>query len=110
MKTKLLKKVRKRFSITHMPHGYIDEYDGEHYNFNLFKLTDFDNGSWRQYVQLGYDSSQKEQYCKPNRIFNTSNECIDYLKWRIIQILREEGHRGRKDKTIKQQHTKVWYL
>jgi len=36
MKVKLLKKVRKRFSIIHLPKGmfYLDE----EYNYNLFKI------------------------------------------------------------------------
>lgn len=42
MKVKLLKKIRKRFSIIHMPKGFVDN-DGDLYDYNLFKLVDKSN-------------------------------------------------------------------
>ena len=85
MKAKLLKKVRKRFEIYHMPNGFI--YDSHHYDYNLFKLVDSkDSGGWVTiYAQLGKREDGKK-FC--DDIFDTKEECIIYLKSMIIKRLR----------------------
>jgi hypothetical protein len=104
MKIKLLRKVRKRFQIIHMPNGYVG-FGGEHYNYNLFKLEDRDD-SWNdKYVQLLND--KLGQFT--DIVFYTEQECISYLKTEIIRILRYEGHRGKKDKVIKNSQKKIWH-
>jgi hypothetical protein len=107
MKVKLLKKVRKRFQITHHPKGL--SYSGDVYNFNLFILTDNTNSYYERATQCGFNDLEKTQYCGPSRIFETEKECIDYLKLLIISRLRGEGLRSRKDKIIKSSAIKVWY-
>lgn len=105
MKTKLLKKARKRFSIVHYPKGYIS--NGIHFKNNTFKLFD----------------ARKDSYYSPYRIlvtvnsinsdaknFNTEQEAINYLKSYIINILRDEGHKQRKDNEIIKAYKKVWYV
>lgn len=107
MKTKLLKKVRKRFQITHHPKGL--SLFGSIFDFNLFVLTDNTNSYYERTAQCGRDNTKEEQFCEPNRIFKTEKECIDYLKSLIIIRLRGEGFRGKKDSIIKSSVTKVWY-
>lgn len=107
MKIKLLKKVRKRFKITHMPMGFTS--CGERYEYNLFKLTDSTNEYWERYAQLGRKPG-KQQFKKDPFIFETEKECIDYLKGEILEKLRGEGYTGRKDAHMKQAHKKVWYI
>lgn len=108
MKTKLLKKVRKRFEIIHMPNGYVD-YDGDHYNYNLFRLTDKTKPSiWDVFAELvPIDSKPRVPYT--NNTFQTEEECISYLQGKMIKRLREEGFRQRKDYKIKQSEKKVWW-
>jgi hypothetical protein len=104
MKTKLLRKVRKRFEIIHMPKGYISKHYGYHYDYNLFKLVDKSSGNnWDSvFVQLGYNLSPIDRYYGSN-VFHTEKECIEFLKAEIIKRLRSEGYRQRKDK-------KVWWV
>lgn len=106
MKTKLLKKVRKRFEITHMPKGFSS--CGERYEYNLFKLTDSTNQWYERYSQLGRKEGNM-QFQKDEFIFETENESIAYLKQCILDRLRGEGHLGRKDYSLNKLHTKVWY-
>lgn len=106
MKTRLLKKVRKRFEIIHMPKGFVE--CGKRYEYNLFKLTDSTNSWYERYAQLGYRSGEL-QFCEDHDILHTETECIHRLQRRIIDRLRSEGHRGRKDRVIKNAHFKVWY-
>jgi hypothetical protein len=106
MKVKLLKKARKRFEIFHLPKGFI--LYGQHYNYNLFKLTDKENEYRSIYAELVCDMSLAPRYT--NNRFYTEADCINYLKFSIIEILRKEGHRGRKDKQINNQHKKVWHI
>lgn len=108
MKTKLLKKVRRRFRIIHMPKGYIDSCGG-HYNYNLFKLEDSDDtyGYNTVYAQLGKRENGRP-FC--DDIFETKEECINYLKFRLINRLRIEGHKQRKDKIIEKAQVKVWHI
>lgn len=108
MKTKLLKKARRRFQITHMPKGYIDSC-GDHYNYNLFKLED-SNDTYEfntVYAQLGMRADGK-RFCSD--IFDTKEECISFLKSKIIDTLRLEGHKQRKDKIIEKAQVKVWHV
>jgi hypothetical protein len=106
MKTKLLKKTRKRFEIIHMPKGFTS--CGIRYEFNLFRLTDSTNDWYERYSQLGKEDC-KTQFCIPNHIFKTEKECIEHLQKMIISRLRDEGHLSRKDYVIKKLHKKVWY-
>lgn len=108
MKVKLLKKVRRRFDIIHMPNGYVD-YENSHYNYNLFKLVDnkgFD-GWGDRFVQLGINENTSQQFC--STILHTEKECIDFLKEEIIKILSKEGYKGRKKKNAIISQNKVWY-
>jgi hypothetical protein len=109
MKVKLLKKVRKRFEIIHLPQGFV--FEGDHYNCNLFKLVDNNKDICYKeiYVQLGRKPTGN-QCCGNEEIFNTEIECINYLKFKIIRRLRSEGYRQRKDKTIEKVQKKVWYI
>lgn len=107
MKVKLLKKVRKRFKITHLPMGFTS--NGERYEYNLYMLTDSTNEYFERYVQCGRNSGEI-QFQKDEYIFETEKECIDCLKKMIILRLRNEGYIGRKDHQMKQSEKKVWYL
>ena len=107
MKVKLLKKVRKRFEIFHMPNGFISRIDNTYYNYNLYCLYDNDLGRGHQiYAQLGVKYSTDNYYT--DDIFKTEKECIDFLKSEIIKRLRFEGYKGRKDNHITNSIKKVW--
>lgn len=106
MKVKLLKKVRRRFEITHMPKGFTAF--GDRYEYNLYKLTDSTCEFYERYAQLGRKDGNT-QFQKDEFIFETESECIAYLKQCILNRLRSEGHLGRKDKHMEKLHTKVWY-
>lgn len=108
MKAKLLKKVRRRFRIIHMPEGFLSDYNS-HYNYNLFKLEDSDDtyGYNTVYAQLGR-REDGSKFC--DEVFNTKEECINYLKFRIISRLRIEGHKQRKDNVIQKAQIKVWHI
>jgi hypothetical protein len=108
MKTKLLRKARKRFDIIHMPEGFT--YSGSVYDYNLFKLVDDTNQFFEVYTQLGTKPNSVVQFCKKSQIFETEVECINYLKDVILHRLRSEGHRGTKDDKRKRKHRKVWYV
>jgi hypothetical protein len=99
MKVKLLRKVRKRFEILHLPKGFI--YSGKRFEYDLFRLIDSTNEYYDRYAQLKFDDSKEIQFCDSKQIFDTEKECIDYLKSLIIFRLRQEGHRGIKDKKMK---------
>jgi hypothetical protein len=106
MKTKLLKKVRKRFEIVHMPKGFTS--CGERFEYNLYRLTDSNSQWYERYSQLGRKDSDI-QFQKDEFIFQTESECIDYLRQCILDRLRSEGHRGCKDHSMEKAHKKVWY-
>lgn len=106
MKARLLKNVRKRFEIIHMPKGFTAH--GERYAYNLYKLIDNTNEFRVKYAQLVVGNKATEGIFTDDR-FNTEKECIDFLKSHIILILRSEGNIGNKDKRGKQLHKKVWY-
>jgi hypothetical protein len=103
MKTKLLRKVRKRFEIFHLPTGFVDK-EGYHFNYNLLRLVDNEN-NYAQYAQIGRNDNN---YCGINEIFNTEKEAIEFLKHVIIRRLRSEGHRGAKDK--QKISKKIWHI
>jgi hypothetical protein len=106
MKTKLLRKVKKRFEILHYPKGITIHND--HYNYNLFQLVDNDNCDlYDKYAQLGKGENGRKFV---DEIFDTEKECIDYLKSRIIKRLRNEGYKQRKDKIIQNSVKKVWSI
>lgn len=97
-----------------MPSGYISF--GEHYDYNLVKLEDANNYYSSEYAQIGWKVRNNNklpaldrQYCKDNQIFDTYEQAVEYLKSLIIERLREEGYRNRKDKQIHNQHKKVWH-
>jgi len=104
MKVKLLKKVRKRFSIIHAPDGIF--LDNQHYNYNLFYLTDKSNFYSNTYCQLKRNTVGKP-FCSDG--FETKEECIGYLLGRILKRLRYEGYTSRKDRSIMNNQNKVWY-
>lgn len=108
MKTKLLKKVRKQFTIYHLKNGVIDPYNGKHHDFNLFRLDNRYNEYQKKYAQVGVNPKTTTQFT--NNVFNTEEECIYFLKKLIIKYLREKGYRGIKDKKIKNSLKKVWYI
>lgn len=107
MKVKLLKKIRKRFQITHMPNGFF--FDGRRYEYNLFKLTDSTNEYYGSFSQCGRKEGTP-QFTELHKIFETEKECINYLKSLIIRKLREEGYKGRKDNQLNMPHKKVWWV
>ncbi len=112
MKVKLLKKVRRRFSIMHLPKGYVASSDGYHYNYNLYKLVDADSEYNNVvYVQLNHkEPLHGVQYSLPDLIFETDKECIEYLQNCIIKILQNEGFRNRKQRIINNSAEKVWWI
>jgi hypothetical protein len=105
MKTKLLRKVKKRFEILHYPKGITIHND--HYNYNLFKLVDHEGSYYDKYAQLGGKLCRNKFV---DEIFDTEKECIDYLKSRIIVRLKHEGYKQRKDKIIQNSVKKVWSI
>jgi hypothetical protein len=107
MKTKLLKKARKRFEIIHLPNGFTAF--GTRYEYNLYKLTDSNNSWYERYAQLGRKDSDM-QFPKDEFIFETEDECVNHLKKCIINILRKEGHLGRKDNFMVKSHKKIWHI
>lgn len=105
MKVKLLKKVRKRFSIVHYPKGMI--WFNQHYDYNIFTLYDSNDSISIRSAQLGRRADGRK-WC--NDIFNTEKECINHLKNKIIEILISEGHKNKKTKNIINSSKKVWWL
>lgn len=107
MKVRLLKRIRKRFEIHHLPNGEIGPF-GDYYDYNLFKLTDSTNAYFERYAQFRSKEGTK-QFCPFEQRFDTEEKCINYLKSLIISRLRSEGHRGRRDHGIVASKRKVWY-
>ena len=109
MKVKLLKKVRRRFSIVHCPKGFFIGTD--HLDYNVFILYDNDGGEYSSvYAQLGKIPNQKMQCVDADQIFNTETECINYLKGRIIRRLISEGHKNAKLRGVRSAQKKVWHI
>jgi hypothetical protein len=107
MKTRLLKRVRKRFEIIHMPRGIVmfDEY----FDYNLLVLVDHTRSLWntRNYVQIGNERKKGRKFCED--IVDTEIEGINFLKNIIIERLRSEASKPRKGGRIKTREIKVWY-
>lgn len=109
MKTKLLKKVRRRFEITHMPDGFFAV--GHHYKYNLLKLEDNTNPYWSALVQINDSRFTGEYGCAR---FDTVEEGVVALKSIIILCLKQQGHLGRKEKNaqknVQLKTKKIWYV
>lgn len=97
MKTKLLKKIRKRFSIIHAPNGLYRH--GDVYDYNLFILVDNNESSLFDTNLVGFAQLGNNKLTKfVDDIFNNKKDCIDFLKNEIVHILKKEGHMSKKDK------------
>jgi hypothetical protein len=106
MKVKLLKKVKKRFKIMHMPKGVI-LFD-EHLEGNLYVLIDEEH-CWRGsgvYVEI----KKPEEDLKTgfDKAFYTENEAIDYLKSRMIERLKREGYGTSKKNIVRKSYKQIW--
>lgn len=106
MKTKLLKKVRKRFAIVHLPNGFVAF--GNHFNYNLLKLVDNYNEYNDEYAQIGWKPGGT-QFSHNDQIFDTREQAINYLKDRIIIKLKMEGYLNKQDREILNQTKKIWH-
>ena len=108
MKTKLLKRVRSRFTITHLPTGYIDN-DGDRWDYNIFRLDDAKNDFNTEYAQLGRKNTDinKRDFAP---VFYNEKDCIDYLLFIVIQKLRRNWPKSTKAKNLKLKEIKVWYV
>ena len=107
MKVKLLKKVRKRFTITHYPNGI--RLGDTFYDYNVFKITDTNEPHWADYSELSNTFKiNDKKFCEDR--FSTKKECIDFLLKKVLRRIRAEnpnlGNKGH-NKTIKK---KVWYV
>jgi hypothetical protein len=100
MKTKLLKKVRRRFKIIHKPLGHQWD-DGDVTGGNHFWLIDNSN---EYYIVRAYVKIKPYEFNE----FTTEKACINYLKSKIICILKREGYRSRKDNTVVKSYKQVW--
>lgn len=105
MKVKLLKKVRKRFEIIHYPKGFYS--CNEFYNYNVFRLNDKND----ILITRG-----DVQYCKTitekkygSVYYFTEIECINYLKSKIVAILKSEGYASANRSRINKTSKKIWY-
>lgn len=107
MKTKLLKKVRKRFDIIHLPYGHMK--GGKFYDYNLFKLVDNDATYFLyEWAQLGNNNKSK-RWCE--NVFETEKECIDYLKSEIIRRLRNRWRKPHtKQVNLERKNKKIWFV
>ena len=76
-------------------------YDGDITGGNHFWLIDSTNEHYtiKTYLRATPSGSQE---------FTTEKECIDYLKDRIIQRLKHEGYRSRKDNIVTKSYKQVW--
>ena len=106
MNVKLLKRVRKRFAITHHPKGIVS--GGRIYDYNLYILTDVTNSYVSEAAQLGRKLNSQKQYCSD--IFETEKECIDFLKCEIIRRLKCEGYGNGKMRRVRESAKKVYYV
>lgn len=104
MKTKLLKKARKRFAIIHYPNGYT--LDGTLFDVDVVVLTDEEDAGYRtRYVQINPIEGDRP-FC--DRSATSVEEATDMLKKMLINRLREENkHMGSKRNKLKK--TKLWY-
>jgi hypothetical protein len=107
MNIKLLKKVRKRFSIHHCPNGVYIGFD--HMDFNLFVLYDKESEYGTVYAQLHRKPNCGSQAVNNTEIFDTETDCINYLKSRIIRRLTNEGYGNARRNRVNNKSKKVWY-
>ena len=111
MKVKLLKKVRERFSIIHMPDGYYD-YDGRKVNGNLFCLHDTMCVPQNVYVQVGeyiIPGTKLVRNAVPDsRMFDTTTDAVNYLKDLIIDRIKYEYSKMLFYKHSDKTHKKIW--
>jgi hypothetical protein len=109
MKIKLLKKIRKRFTITHFPKGI--RMGSDFYDYNLFRLTDKENEYWRVYCELNtpQEDTEKIKLKFGANSADTERECINLLLEKMLIEIRGEhprlGFRGHQRIPRK----KVWY-
>ena len=111
MKVKLLKKVRKRFTITHHPKGIVRF--GKIYNYNLFILTDIEHPYYEEFAQCGgelFPTAKSDNFVDPDQLFTTEIGCINYLKDDIIRILKVELFSNNKMRLVKRSSKVVWYV
>jgi hypothetical protein len=97
MKTKLLKKVRRRFKIIHCPKGIVRW--NEVCEWNYYKLIDNDDSFNNTTAQVKSDTDPYS--CEASCYFNTDKEAIDHLKGRIIRVLKAEGYGKYRSKITK---------
>ena len=115
MKTKLLKEIRKRYQIIHHPNGIMSS--NTHYDYNIFALYDsylksnLADFSRIQTCQFKIKPKQETQWQKPELIFNTEQECINYLKKCLIKRIKSDYRylQSRKTHNINKTNKKVWY-
>lgn len=90
MKVKLLKKVRKRFTILHCPNGIV--FFDTHFDGNWYRLIDNDNEPIpNDYALVAIQKIPDVTRTITDNAFNTDREAINYLKDRIVKRLRQES-------------------
>lgn len=104
MKVKLLKKVRKRFSIEHYPEGV--RIGDTFCNYNVFFLLDNSGEYAHTYCELK-NEDEKINFCSMKA--ETSVECINLLLDVIIQRLRVDYSNLGKRGFGRIKSSKVWY-
>lgn len=105
MKVKLLKKVRKRFSIEHYPEGV--RIGNEFCNYNVFQLTDNGGEYYNTYCELKKEEDEKINFCAKKA--KTEKECINILLEVIIERLRKDYSNLGKRGFARIKSSKVWY-
>lgn len=105
MKTKLLKKARKRFTIMHYPKGL--KLWGKFQSGNIFCLTDSTTSWNNEMVQI---VKNKNEHLYIGNIFTEEKAAINYLKGMIIKILRSEGYGSSKESRALKAVKKVWWV
>lgn len=114
MKAKLLKKVRRRFSILHQTKT--SSVDGQIIDINMFKLIDSEdpegyyNEKAKVVPNLSTDRNGKYHEYSSTWTFKTNEECVNFLKNYIIVRLRSEGYRQRRDRVVTKSIKKIWYI
>lgn len=104
MKTKLLKKVRRRFTIMHYPKGR--RLWNNFFEANLFYLQDNKSSFNSQFVQV---VEEPKQSIHIGRNFSNEQDAINHLKNKIIKILKSEGYGNSKEQKAKLAAKKVWW-
>ena len=104
MKVKLLKKIRKRFSIEHFPEGV--RIGDTFCNYNVFRLTDNDKPYFDKYCELN-PPEDKLKFCSDSAL--TEKECINFLLGIVLQRLRSEYTSLGKSGFKRIKSSKVWH-